>query len=136
MTAKTLITSSSMLLLHFMYMAGFPLLACPWPLRGPSPVHAPQVVQHEKARAVLIGQWGFSELSGTVCLFSGPPGWCLQNATLSARSGPPYFFNALVLRIGIFNGLVTCILYAFFPGTGKTLAAEAIGFETGKPLKV
>ena len=22
------------------------------------------------------------------------------------------------------------------PGTGKTLAAEAVGFETGKPLKV
>jgi len=35
------------------------------------------VVQHEKARAVLMGQWGFGakgDLSGTVCLFSGPPG--------------------------------------------------------------
>ena len=36
-----------------------------------------QVVQHEKARAVLMGQWGFGakgELTGTTCLFHGPPG--------------------------------------------------------------
>ncbi|KAL3158744.1 hypothetical protein ABBQ32_011472 [Trebouxia sp. C0010 RCD-2024] len=56
-----------------------------------------KIVHHEKARAVLMGQWGFGkngDLAGTVCLFTGEP------------------------------------------GTGKTLAAEAVGFETGKPLKI
>lgn len=73
---------SSMLLFNsFLEMAGVPLKLMPLAICSdhlPSEVHTlvrtPQVVQHEKARAVLIGQWGFSELSGTVCLFSGPPG--------------------------------------------------------------
>lgn len=46
----------------------------------------PQVVQHEKARAVLVGQWGFGsggDLSGTVCLFHGPPG---TGKTLAAEA--------------------------------------------------
>lgn len=30
----------------------------------------------------------------------------------------------------------TVCLFTGEPGTGKTLAAEAVGFETGKPLKV
>ncbi|KAJ5071028.1 atpase [Anaeramoeba ignava] len=30
----------------------------------------------------------------------------------------------------------TTVLFTGLPGTGKTLAAEAIGFETGKPLKI
>ncbi|KAG2434073.1 hypothetical protein HXX76_007801 [Chlamydomonas incerta] len=45
-----------------------------------------KVVQHEKARAVLVGQWGFGsggDLSGTVCLFHGPPG---TGKTLAAEA--------------------------------------------------
>ncbi|KAG6551896.1 hypothetical protein Mapa_006512 [Marchantia paleacea] len=53
------------------------------------------IVTFEKARAVLLGQWGFQqERLGTACLFWGPH------------------------------------------GTGKSSAAEAIGFELGRPLKV
>lgn len=43
-------------------------------------------MQHEKARAVLVGQWGFGaggDLSGTTCLFSGPPG---TGKTLAAEA--------------------------------------------------
>ncbi|GFR47899.1 hypothetical protein Agub_g9646, partial [Astrephomene gubernaculifera] len=45
-----------------------------------------KIVQHEKARAVLVGQWGFGaggELSGTTCLFHGPPG---TGKTLAAEA--------------------------------------------------
>eukprot|EP00246_Nothoceros_aenigmaticus_P015199 TRINITY_DN6205_c0_g1_i3.p1 TRINITY_DN6205_c0_g1~~TRINITY_DN6205_c0_g1_i3.p1 ORF type:complete len:1045 (-),score=220.48 TRINITY_DN6205_c0_g1_i3:28-2925(-) len=53
------------------------------------------IINFEKARAVLLGQWGFQqERLGTACLFWGPH------------------------------------------GTGKSSAAEAIGFELGRPLKV
>ncbi|CAK9229367.1 unnamed protein product [Sphagnum troendelagicum] len=53
------------------------------------------VINFEKARAVLLGQWGFEqERLGTACLFWGPH------------------------------------------GTGKSAAAEAVGFELGRPLKV
>ncbi|CAM6102058.1 unnamed protein product [Calypogeia fissa] len=53
------------------------------------------IITFEKARAVLLGQWGFQqERLGTACLFWGPH------------------------------------------GTGKSSAAEAIGFELGRPLKV
>ncbi len=30
----------------------------------------------------------------------------------------------------------TTCLFSGAPGTGKTLAAEAVGYETGRPLKV
>lgn len=57
-----------------------------------------ELVDYEKARSVLFGQWGFNdsrrEKSGTPVLFWGPP------------------------------------------GTGKSAAAEAVGFEIGRPLKV
>jgi SpoVK/Ycf46/Vps4 family AAA+-type ATPase len=57
-----------------------------------------EIVEFEKARKVLFGQWGFGERQGygrgTVALFQGSP------------------------------------------GTGKSLAAEAIAFEIGQPLKV
>jgi len=56
-----------------------------------------EIVNYEKARSVLFGQWGFGkkmETQGIACLFHGQP------------------------------------------GTGKTLAAEAIGFDLGKPLKL
>lgn len=55
-----------------------------------------EIVQFEKARSVLFGQWGFGKrmTEGLTVLFHGAP------------------------------------------GTGKTLAAEAIGYEVGKPLKV
>ena len=53
---------------------------------------------HEKARKVLLGEWGFGEtfskMTGKVVLFHGPS------------------------------------------GTGKTLAAEALAYETGKNLKM
>lgn len=53
------------------------------------------IVSFEKARAVLLGQWGFQqEQLGTACLFWGSH------------------------------------------GTGKSAAAEAIGYELGRPLKV
>lgn len=45
-----------------------------------------KVVHHEKARAVLCGQWGFGQhgdMDGTVCLFSGPPG---TGKTLAAEA--------------------------------------------------
>ncbi|GIM08475.1 hypothetical protein Vretimale_12482, partial [Volvox reticuliferus] len=45
-----------------------------------------KIVQHEKARAVLVGQWGFGaggDLSGTTCLFYGPPG---TGKTLAAEA--------------------------------------------------
>ncbi|XP_019854420.1 PREDICTED: uncharacterized protein LOC105313451 [Amphimedon queenslandica] len=55
-----------------------------------------EIVQFEKARSVLFGQWGFgkTEEQGLTVLFHGAP------------------------------------------GTGKSLAAEAVGYEVGKPLKV
>ncbi|CAM6093219.1 unnamed protein product [Calypogeia fissa] len=53
------------------------------------------IVTFQKARGVLLGQWGFElERIGTGCLFWGPS------------------------------------------GTGKSSAAEAIGYELGRPLKV
>ncbi|CAK9251150.1 unnamed protein product, partial [Sphagnum jensenii] len=53
------------------------------------------IINFEKARAVLLGQWGFQQQRlGTACLFWGPH------------------------------------------GTGKSAAAEAVGFELGRPLKV
>lgn len=53
------------------------------------------VISFEKARAVLLGQWGFQqEQLGTACFFWGSH------------------------------------------GTGKSAAAEAIGYELGRPLKV
>lgn len=56
------------------------------------------IVQFEKARSVLFGQWGFGKKLG-------------NNQGSSA----------------IFHGL---------PGTGKTQAAQAIGYEIGKALKI
>ncbi|KAH9323474.1 hypothetical protein KI387_018113, partial [Taxus chinensis] len=57
--------------------------------------HLESIINFEKARAVLLGQWGFQqEQLGTACFFWGAH------------------------------------------GTGKTAAAEAIGFELGRPLKV
>ncbi|XP_065889621.1 uncharacterized protein [Dysidea avara] len=55
-----------------------------------------EIVQFEKARSILFGQWGFGKrmTEGLTVLLHGAP------------------------------------------GTGKTLAAEAIGYEVGKPLKV
>ena len=55
-----------------------------------------EIVQYEKARAVLFGQWGFGKTSS--------------------------------------RGLA--VLMHGKPGTGKSHAAEAIGYEVGKPLKV
>ncbi|XP_057858143.2 uncharacterized protein LOC131067212 isoform X1 [Cryptomeria japonica] len=53
------------------------------------------IVEFEKARAVLLGQWGFQqERLGATCFFWGPH------------------------------------------GAGKSSAAEAIGYELGRPLKV
>ena len=43
------------------------------------------------------------------------------------------FCRSMLQRYG---HLIDQVLCAFPSGTGKTLAAEAIGFETGKPLKV
>lgn len=57
-----------------------------------------EIINFEKARQVLFGQWGYSEKM------------CYDQGTTA-----------------LFYGL---------PGVGKTLAAEAVGFETGKPLKV
>lgn len=98
-----------------------------------------QVVQHEKARAVLMGQWGFGakgELTGTTCLFHGPPGaplacWHVSMAVRrsgAARARPHCCGPSCGLDAG--GGALRVA------GTGKTLAAEAVGFETGKPLKV
>ncbi|GLJ32583.1 hypothetical protein SUGI_0655660 [Cryptomeria japonica] len=57
--------------------------------------HLECIISFEKARAVLLGQWGFQqEQLGTACFFWGAH------------------------------------------GTGKSAAAEAIGFELGRPLKV
>jgi SpoVK/Ycf46/Vps4 family AAA+-type ATPase len=55
-----------------------------------------EIIQFEKARSVLFGQWGFdkTEQQGLTVLFHG------------------------------------------LPGTGKSLAAEAVGYEVGKPLKL
>jgi SpoVK/Ycf46/Vps4 family AAA+-type ATPase len=55
-----------------------------------------EIVQFEKARSVLFGQWGFgvSEQQGITVLLHGAP------------------------------------------GTGKSLAAQALGYEVGRPLKV
>jgi len=55
-----------------------------------------EIVQFEKARSVLFGQWGFgvNEQQGVTVLLHGAP------------------------------------------GTGKSLAASALGYEVGKPLKV
>ncbi|KAL1496902.1 hypothetical protein AB1Y20_014482 [Prymnesium parvum] len=57
-----------------------------------------QIVNYQKAQAVLFGQWGFEKQHGRAqgisALFHGPP------------------------------------------GTGKTMAAEAIGFDVGRPLLV
>ena len=55
-----------------------------------------EIIQYEKARAVLFGQWGFGKTSA--------------------------------------RGLA--VLMHGKPGTGKSHAAEAIGYEVGKPLKV
>lgn len=55
-----------------------------------------EIVQYEKARAVLFGQWGFGKTAS--------------------------------------RGLA--VLMHGKPGTGKSHAAEAIGYEVGKPLKV
>ena len=55
-----------------------------------------EIIQFEKARAVLFGQWGFGKTAS--------------------------------------KGLA--VLMHGKPGTGKSHAAEAIGYEVGKPLKV
>eukprot|EP01137_Pigoraptor_chileana_P029176 Opistho-2@14032 len=57
-----------------------------------------EIVRFEKARQILIGEWGFGEAL------------CRDQGTTVLLHGPP--------------------------GVGKTVAAEAIGFETGKPLKI
>jgi SpoVK/Ycf46/Vps4 family AAA+-type ATPase len=55
-----------------------------------------ELVEFEKARSVMFGQWGFGKrmTQGVTALFHG------------------------------------------VPGTGKSLAAEAVGYEVGRPLKV
>lgn len=88
---------------------------------------------------MLMGQWGFGakgDLSGTVCLFSGPPGERL-NAAMTPRA-IAWLVPLLAVAAG---GWCTSPgssrgVWDKSVGTGKTLAAEAIGFETGKPLKV
>eukprot|EP00897_Mesotaenium_endlicherianum_P001050 jgi/Mesen1/10946/ME000096S10524 len=71
--------------------SGLDELVLPRPMRA----KLDAVVSFERARAVLLGQWGFlHERTGAACLFWGPH------------------------------------------GTGKSAAAEALGFELGRPLKV
>jgi len=61
------------------------------------------VVDFEKSKTVLYGQWGFG---GSTAFSSGQ------------------------VQIG------SCVLFHGPPGTGKSYAAQAVGFEVGRPLKV
>mmetsp|Transcript_18421 Transcript_18421/g.55530 ORF Transcript_18421/g.55530 Transcript_18421/m.55530 type:complete len:1186 (-) Transcript_18421:1035-4592(-) len=76
-----------------------------------------KVVQHEKARAVLMGQWGFGakgELTGTTCLFHGPPG---TGKTLAAEAVG--FETGKPLKVVNCSGIVS----KYVGDTGKSLDA-------------
>lgn len=67
-----------------------------------------EIVSFEKARQVLYSQWGFNQQDkGTTVLLYGPVRIHLRLLHLTLQ-----------------------------PGTGKTMASEAIAFAMGKPLKI
>ena len=75
---------------------------------------------------MLFGQWGFSDTDQQVKFMS----MCYGNLSLSLLS----LSLSLSLSLCSVQGL-TVLLHGP-PGTGKSFAAEAIGYEVGKPLKV
>lgn len=69
----------------------------------------------EKARAVLFGQWGFGKRLGN-------------------DQGASALFHGGNITHSLKRRWSCCFFVA--PGTGKSLAAQAVGYEIGKPLKV
>lgn len=79
----------------------------------------------EKSRRVLTSQWGFVE-SDYVVSFGVIP---LITTVASADS----VLSPTVTPQGSMGSVA---MFAGPPGVGKSLAAEAVGYETGRPLKV
>ena len=79
----------------------------------------------EKSRRVLTSQWGFVE-SDYVVSFGAIP---LITTVASADS----VVSPTVTPQGSMGSVA---MFAGPPGVGKSLAAEAVGYETGRPLKV
>ena len=99
-----------------------------------------QMVSYSKAQAILFGQWGFEKQHGRASECPAPscPAWPPRPVGPPRRSqgrrprrrcaAPPLPTPRRAQGISaLFHGL---------PGTGKTLAAEAIGFDIGRPLLV
>ena len=111
-------------------------------LRAPVRTALEAAVRFEKARSVLFGQWGFGS--------SGRGGEDSDDESSSANEGGngdgqgKNARSAATVRrprhgpraAKCTPRLATTLLFWGSPGTGKSSAAEAIGFEIGKPLKV